>query len=292
MRRRLLSLVATSLAVAAAVAVATGCKQGDVLPPPPTLGAQDKSLEALKQRIIMNSAGFLTFRADCEVALRSPLVKSVTQVNMNGKMFLSRPRKIYVDLWDAGALYMKLVGDGSAYKVQMPVFRLEYAGRYDEAVQPTAGRVHFLPDDLADALDPAMLFNNRTQVLRAYPRRWDLLPGAGETPIIFPATWAIDSIAAPLGGGSAIVTLNSIELDRASEDIVRIDKFRPDGSLRTRIWILKRGLAYDEANRSVQVPTEMLIWYPWPLEGTIVRLRLTNMKINVPEPENLFKLSG
>ena len=186
-------------------------------------------------------------------------------------------------------------GDGENYKVQMPVFAdsTPYGGRYGESVTMSPNRVHFLPEDVADALDLEDLFTGKGQVLRAYPAGWDLFQGSFETPPILDlATWHIDSVVTTELPHPAIRVVNSLTIDRRTEQILRLDKFRLwDGSLRTRIWYANHRPVKAGPNLNVEVPGEIMFWYPEPLEGTVIRMRLNRVKLNMEIPPERFALS-
>jgi len=281
-------LLMTVGALAGGLLLTAACQQMQVDRPPNTAGVQDKDLPSLKKQLIANSSAFYSLRADCEALLRTPLVTSPPELRMRGELLIAKPRKIYLKLSDAGMVFIKLIGNGKEYVVKMPIYSQECSGEYDEPLMPVSGRVHFLPDDMADAMDVGPVLASKIQVLKSYPRRWEILPGAEDKPIVYPATWAIDSTVLTKAPESAVKVANSIIIDRTTEQVLQLDKFRPDGSLRTRIWMLKAGIARSSGEVSARVPEELLIWYPHPLEGTIIRLRLTGVKLNVKVPEDAF----
>jgi len=279
------------MVLAGGVLLASGCKQAEIEEAPATVGAREKSLDALKQTILANSKAFYSLKADCEVVIRTPALTRPPQIVMRGEIAMEKPGKVHLQLFDAGRLYMRLIGDGKDYKALMPVLNTEYSGAYGETLRPVSNRVHFMPDDLADVLDVGVTFGGRSQVLRAYPYTLDLLPGHSPGRVLYPAVWAIDSIVAAEKPRPAVRVVSSVLIDRRTERIMRLDKFNPDASLRCRIWILRSGLAQGKEGKSATVPDEILIWYPYPLEDTMVRIRFSKQTINVDIPPDVFDLS-
>ncbi len=290
---RSLAVLGTVLGGLSLLLAAGGCAGGpaELREPPSTGEVQEKSLAELKERLISNDAAFLTLTADCQAAITSPLLRQPPQLNISGKLMLEKPGKIRLKLSGPGQTYIELVGNGEEYVVRMPIFRnLPYSGKYDEPIKPVADRIHFMPDDLAQALNMMSLLEGKTQVLKAYPRRWDIVAGDIQNPVVYPPTWTIDSIVAAGEPEVGLKVLNSILIDRTTEEVLRLDKFRWDGSLRTRIWYSEPTTARKPDGEPVRVPGELLIWYPYPLEGTLIRLRLTNHKVHVPVPADAFDL--
>ena len=281
----------TATVLAGGVLLASGCKPMEIEEAPATVGAREKSLDALKQTILTNSKAFYNLKAECEVVIRTPAISRPPQILMSGELAMEKPGKVHLQLFDAGRLYMRLVGDGKDYKVLMPVLSSQYSGAYGEPLRPVSNRVHFMPDDLADVLDIGVTFGRKSQVLRAYPYTFDLLPGHSPSRVLYPAVWAIDSIVAIEEPRPAVRVANSVLIDRRTERIMRLDKFNPDGSLRCRIWILRSGLARGKEGKSATVPDEILIWYPFPLEDTMVRIRFAKQVVNVDIPPEVFDLS-
>jgi hypothetical protein len=239
-----------------------------------------------------NQDSFRSLRARCEAVIRSPLLRRPQQLQMAGELKLLKPRKIHLVLRRAGQIAVRLVGDGKHYQVSMPIFRGSYSGSYGDPIEGNTKRIHFMPDDLTDALDMRGLFWGKPQVLKAYPNCWDLNVGSLASPETYPPVWLIDSLDISTDPETQIRVDNSVLLDRQNEQIRRIDKFRRDGSLRVRMWHLNPGLIQDRKGQTVRLPGGLLLLYPAPLEGTVIRLRFTRRELNVPIPEETFLLSG
>jgi len=300
MRKRSLdglrAAVALTLALGGLI-LFTGCpSMPSSLQAPTSVVLPQRSIDDLKQEIRGNSAVFRTLRAECRVTLRTPLMAGQAGLEMSGPLVLeksegSRFARVHVKLGGPGKLYAELISDGERYSVNMPIFQdMSYGCGSDDALRPAEGRVHFMPADLAAALDPALLFVDRSLVLRAYPRSWDLEVGSIREPAIAPPVWEIACIGAASGVRPSVWVDGSILLNRNTEQIDRVDRFRRDGTLVARIWYLGWTVARDTEGRAARVPRDFILWYPPPLEGTTLHVTLSNVKINEPPPEGAFQV--
>ena len=287
------------LAVAAlTIWTASGCKSAPAAPQLPfeTGPLKETSLAALKQVIAGNAAMLNTMTAECDVAIQSDILRAPGQTKIEltrGRLVIAKPKKVYLQFTKAGQVAMKLVGDQMNYQVEMPVKGISYSGKYGEPVMPTPGRLHFLPEDLADAFDLNDVFAQKAQVLRGYPAGWDLFPGGLLDARVAPGLWHIDSLEVVEKPEPGLRIVNSILIDRATDRIVRLDKFRPDGTLRTRIWYVNHQMVPSGPGKTnIEVPSEILIWYPSPLERTVIHIRMDHMKVNISVSEKQFTLGG
>ena len=275
--------------------VVVGCRGGPAGWRMPPSGGElpEVSLDALQGKIISNASKFRSLVAECNVVMRSDLLPSEQQIVMSGSIQLVKPKKVHLLLKYEGRLAIELVGDGTNYNVRTPIFAnsLPYGGKYGDPVRPLSNRIHFLPEDLADALDLNDLFVGKLQVLRGYPEGFDLLEGGFDSrPVAQPPVWHIDSVAGTDEPRPAVKVLNSVAIDRRTEQIIRLDKFRWNGSLRTRIWYSNARPVRTATGAIVEVPSELMIWYPRPLQHTMIRLRLERIRLDVSVPEERFTL--
>lgn len=283
------------LCFVAGAACLTGCgstERQEMGTPPTTADAKERTLEALMSRIEKNQDSYRSFRARCEAVVKSPLMHRPEKLQLTGELELLKPRKVRLVLRRAGHVAIRVVGDGKHYEVSMPIFHDSYSGAYGDPLRESGSRIHLMPDDLADALDLRGLFWQKPQVLKAYPACWDLTAGSLSAPVIYPPVWSIDSLDIAGGRQTRLQAQNSVLVDRRTEQIRRIDKFRGDGSLRVRIWHLNPGLVQGKDGQTVRVPGGLMIWYPSPLEGTIIRIRFTRRQVNVPIDKETFVLGS
>ena len=274
------------------VLMAAGCAPTlDVQEPPAAAQLQQRSLSELKAGLLTNDAAFRTLEADCRAVLVSPFIRRPSRLEMSGKLYLSKPGQVRLTLGGPGKTYVELVGDGQSYVVRMPALGdLAYGGRYGDPIEYAVNRIHFMPDDLADAFDFNSLLSGKSLVSRAYPPRWESVTTEAQEPPVSPAAWVIDAIVVDERQQPPVSVCSSVLIDRTTEQLRRLDKFHWDGSLRTRIWYKSFGVTRGPDGNPVRVPGELVIWYPPPLEGTIIGLALRNQKINVPIPEGTFNL--
>jgi len=259
----------------------------------PTGQLRQMDLSELRDRIVANGGRFWSLTADCDVVLRSPAIPLVPpEIQLSGTLELRKPGKVHVVLGSPKAPAIELIGDGKNYVVRMRTAQdtPPYGGEYGAELMPVPGRIHFVPEDLSDALEPEGLFAGAAQVLRAYPAGWNVFAGSFTKPLDDVAAWHIDSLAITEQPKPAIRLVNSITIDGLTEQIIRIDKFRWDGSLRTRIWFCNT-TPVPVADTTVEIPSEIMLWYPPPLEDTMVYLRLKKIKVNVEIPDTTFTLT-
>lgn len=291
MRRTKTALLHLVCIVGAACLAGCGAAQRELMETPPSPSdAQSRTLKGLMSRIENNQDSFRSFRAKCEAVIRSPLMHRPEQLDLTGELTLLKPQRIHLVLRRGGRVVIRLVGNGKHYQVNMPAFKDTYGGEYGDPVEESDNRIHLMPDDVVDALDMRGLFWGRPQVLKAFPRRWDLVAGSLSAPVVAPPVWTIDSLEISQDPETQVRVQNSVLVDRRTEQIRRIDKFRPDGSLRVRMWHLNPGLVQDQDGETVRMPGGLMIWYPSPLEGTIIRLRFTRREVNVPIDQEMFQL--
>ncbi|MFP4176877.1 MAG: hypothetical protein ACLFT2_06580, partial [Candidatus Brocadiia bacterium] len=148
-------------------------QRSDMGDAPTTTQGRERSLEQLTGRIKGNQENLTSFTADCDVLIRSPLLPSgMKELRLSGDIKLVKPQKIRLVLRRPGKTAIALMGDGEKYRVKMPLFDLSYGGEYGDDISGADDKLHFMPDDLADAIDIQALLSDRPKVLRAYPRRW------------------------------------------------------------------------------------------------------------------------
>jgi len=300
-----LKSVLAGAACLAIVCGAVGCRNGSQLPTDlPHELARQADLGMLLQGIRADFGTIATLTADCKVAIRTPVIRDQRQVQLSGKLYL---KKVYRESGDdqvkillnltfpGGVTGVKLVGDGTNYKVRMPGLQpplsgVDYDGRYGDDIVPVPGRLHFMPDDLIDALCPDQLLLGKAQVLRAYPYGWDWFAGTTRAPNFSPASWHIDSVGMVDRPEYPFKILNSLMIDPNNERITRVEKFRLDGSLRVRMWLFEYRLV-KAAGRDIMVPGQILIWYPPPLEKSAILLEFDRMKTNVPIEDDKFTVA-
>lgn len=282
------------LGALAAISLGPGCQSSEprLANPPSTTEARSRTLQQLMTRLENNQKSFRTMTARCNVLLQSPLLPShANRLELSGELQLLKPRKIRLVLRRMGRVAIRLVGDGENYQVDMPLFNDSYGGHYGDSISGSAKRIHFMPDDLVDALDLQGLFWGKPQMLKAYPRRWEITPGNINSPVIYPPVWHIDSFDITRDPNIGARIESSVLLDRRNEQILRIDKFHNNGDLRVRMWHRNPSLVRGQ-DSSVRLPGGLIIWYPSPLEGTVINIRFSNRKVNVPVPEERFILGG
>jgi hypothetical protein len=255
-------------------------------------------LEDIKQMVRSNSQPVVTLTATCNAVLANVDMRPTKQLKMDGNLFLAKPGRMRVDLRRAGKLAVRVVGDGQKYETRMPMLGgLHYSGRYGDPLEKKGGRIHFVADDVEDALDMTTLFDGTVQALRTYPPLLDVhFPDSPSARELHSAVY-VDSLRVMSAPAPPLQILSSLAIDRRTGRVLALDKFRADGSLRTRIWILNwrtvtgpdmREDAPEGMSVAVDVPSDFVIYYPPPLEGTSVLIHLSDIKLNAFVDKQLF----
>lgn len=269
------AVLLVSLATFVVVLGAAGCRgEPPRLRPPDAMVGPARSLDYLVSLLKTNAHGWASLEAECHVVIGSPRIAAPGQraVLRDGRLVFVKPGKVNLTISRSGRVGLKLVGDGQFYHVDMPVFQDSYSGRYDGPVSAQPRRIHFLPMDLADALDPVGLLVNRAQTLTQWHR--------------FSVIYSMDFVTEP---SPAVVMANSIVMDRSRERILLLEKYNPDGSLKSRVQYQRVDTVPGAGDEPVEMPTVLNIQYP--VEETTIAIRLENVKLNAKVDPELFRLT-
>jgi hypothetical protein len=256
-------------------------------------------LDAIKQMVRTNSQPIMTLTARCDAVLANVDMRPRGQLKMDGQLSLMKSGRVRIDLRRAGELAVGVIGDGQRYQTRMPMLGggLQYSGRYGAPLEKKAGRIHFVADDVADTLDMTTLFDGTVQALRTYPPLLDVHSPASSSARKLHSAVYVDSLRVVSAPAPALKILSSLAVDWRTGRVLALDKFRFDGSLRTRIWILNwRTVTGPDIGKdipagtrvTVDVPSDFVIYYPPPLEGTSVRIQLSDIRLNAFVDEESF----
>ena len=259
--------------------LAAGCSSPPEIPEsipssPPDRDLPDRSLEALRHRVLDNAQKFHTLAASVDVVIQSPLIQgNRKKVTMEGTLYMQKPKKVKLSLYGGGKLYVNLVGNGQAYRVNMPLFgNTQYSGEYGDTIRWRPDRMHFMPDDLADILDLNDLFTGKTQVLRTYKR---------------PPEWQIDSLLLKGEPSPSLVLAHSLRIERRTQHLIAFTKFADDSTVRMKSWFQNIQLI-EAGNQTVRVPGLIYMWYP--IDGTTIAIRLSDISLNTKIKPERFRL--
>ncbi len=275
----------------------TGCQTGtptEIMVGPDRSQPEQIDVHMLKRRVLNNSTKLKSLRADVEMAMVSPLLRQPPQLSLSGRLAV---KKFTDGRENKAAVRIHLshrngditfIGNGEYYQVDMPLLNMSYEGHYDDVLEPRENRIHFTPAEIANVFNLEGLLLHRPQTLKAYPAHWAHSAIGEDRPPEFPPQWVLDTIKIEDGDDPFPWIHNSIVIDSRNENLMRIDTFRPQGTLLTRTWLLDERVIRTPDRETVRIPSEIMIWYPPPLEGTVIRLRLSNFTINEELDEALF----
>lgn len=257
------------------LAGAVGCRgTRDEIPPVVRPERVEKrSLQSLKDRIILNALGWETLDAKCDVAIRNlsiPRPDNLVELT-NGRISLQRPGKVNLKVPELGRAGLRLIGDGSSYRVE--ILGDVYSGSYGDPISAQPQHMHFMPEDVADAFDPSNLVWDKAQTLTQDP--------------VYSHVYSLDLVQEPRPG---VRMTSSITIDRRREQNLFIVKYDQDGSVRTTIRYGKvEPMSGREEEEPVEVPTVIRMDYPDDPTAIIIRLR--DVRLNVELNPALFELT-
>ncbi len=222
----------------------------------PVAVVEKRGLGLLTGRIQQNGAGWATLDATCDVTIYNPAIFTIGNqvVFKGGYLSFQKPGKVNLTVPEAVGGGLKLVGDGSAYRVV--IVGEGYRGAYGDSLSPAFRRIHFMPDDIADALDPSGLFRERAQLLTQGPVRSQI--------------YSVELVDAP---DPWLRMTSTITIDRRREQNLIITKYDRDGSVRVVItYQAVRALTGDDGE-TVEIPTVIEMVYPEDPTGIRIELR-------------------
>lgn len=281
--------VCCAAAVTVLALMCPGCKGGPgsrgpdmnaeeaFLPLPRRLPLRD--LGTLKKIVMRDARLMRTLTAECTAVIASPYIPfRIPTVQATGRLALRKPKHIYLHLDRKGKTVVKLVGDGKRYRVAMPLFDIPTSeGQYGDPIFPRRDELHFMPDDLADALDLDDVFAGKWQAMRTTAEFEPSL-----------TLWQIDSLRLRTDRPEAPLRLfNSLMIDRRQQRVRQLSKYDEDGNLRVRFTFVQTQIVPAGQDAQVAVPSFIRIWYP--VDNTLIDLRLSCIKVNVKVDERLFE---
>ncbi|MCK4283111.1 MAG: hypothetical protein KAX44_02250 [Candidatus Brocadiae bacterium] len=251
---------------------ASGCRAPRPAPSvAPVVVVEKRGLDLLKSGIKLNGAGWTSLDATCDVTIHNPAIPSIDNqlVFERGYFSFQKPGKVNLTVPMARGGGLKLVGDGSAYRVE--IAGEAYRGAYGDSLSPAFRRIHFMPDDIADALDPSGLFWDRAQLLTQ---------GAVRSQI-----HSVELIEEP---EPWFRMTSTITIDRRREQNLIITKYDRDGSIRVHITYRTVQALTGLDDEPVEIPTTIELIYPEDPTG--IRIELRSIKLHGELRPELFQV--
>ncbi|KPK65396.1 MAG: hypothetical protein AMK73_03130 [Planctomycetes bacterium SM23_32] len=273
------AVVAWAAPVASVLALllmaAPGCGGGaGELSPPAAVTLPPRTLDYVTAVLQTNSRRWMTLQAACRVTVASPQIPQPgNRVTFrSGRLYFQKPGKVHLRVPDSGDPSLKIVGDGQAYQAQMPVFEDRYSGLYGDPVVSRPRRIHFLPADIAYALEPA-----------------DALRGMGlafKQTEQFAAIDCLDFVTEP---EPSLKVVSSVLFGKRTDTVPQVETFGDDGAIRSRVSRLLIRAEPGLHDEPVPLPHALLIIYPQ--ERTSILMALTDLKLNAELNPELFELT-
>ncbi|MCD6416425.1 MAG: hypothetical protein J7M08_06985 [Planctomycetes bacterium] len=259
----------------------TACKSARPIasPTPPLVRPE---LEEVKQDLMATAASWKTLTARCNLAVRSSYIRTEgsTAQFRRGRLCIwkspdgATPAMVSLRIPEKGPESVYLVGDGVNYRVSMPALHTAYSGQYGGP--PPAGgaaRILFMPDDLATAYDPRMLFLNKAQVLRQGT-----------------FGYCIDSLVMLAEPTRKLAVASTVILRPRDNSMSILREYNDDGSLRAEIRFGKAEAIATSEKLAVDVPTS--IFFMYAEGGTSIMLTLYDVELNTELDLRLFDVGG
>jgi len=212
--------------------------------------------------------------ADCEVTIQSPLITSRGNAITlkRGRLCLQKPGMVNLTVPASGSLQLRLVGDGQAYRVDMPCFRDAYTGAYGDPVVRTRNRIHFPPDDLAHAFDPLLLI-------------------AQGVPMVHHVGMMsyIESLELVEEPREQVQFASTVVFNRLRGQVVEIVKYEPDQTARVRMnYRALQLVSTGDEGQTTPIPYRITMSYLG--EQAIIDILLSNIKLNEKLDPALFNV--
>jgi hypothetical protein len=271
--RRALGVLAALMA-APLLWAAGGCAKEQPIMPATPMSRDVFDLPILMEFIRSDSLLWGTLEADCSVVIKTPQLSGAGgQVSfVRGRLQIEKPGKIRLDAVE-GQLRVTLIGDGSAYRVELPAFGDAYQGNYGDPLPAQPRRILFMPDDVVMAWDWSSLFVGKVPVLKN-------MPGAA----------VIDTLDLVSEPTPAVRVVNSVSFNPATRQISSLTKFDASGTVRAQIVYGPYQTVEGPDKKPVQVPRTVRITYP--TSWTAIQIELRNIKVNEKIPAGTFDLKS
>ncbi len=273
--QRFAGMTVLSLLALAAVAGAMGCA-GTPEPVTPLSRAERvpyRSLDLLKENIVANSQ-WQTLEASCDLTILNPSIPTPgnTLILRGGRIAIDRGSH-RISLTAAGQDgSLRLVGDGSIY--ESALLGQVYRGKYGDSLSAEPAVIHLMPDDLADAFDPAGLFWEQAVTLTQGP--------------LFSQIHTVDFIEEPV---PQLKMTSTITIDRRRESNLTILKYDPDGSVRVQVGYLTVRPFTTGGDESVPAEIATRLRIDYPQDPTAILMQLTNVQLDVKLDQDQFTVN-
>jgi hypothetical protein len=271
---RALAVLALGVAAVPLLWGAGGCAKQERIAPAQPMPANLVDLPTLMTSVRTNASPWTSLDADCSLIIVSPQINTPTrQVSFaHAHLQIEKPGKIRLEA-EEGQRRITLVGDGSQYRVDLPVFNDGYQGSYGDPLPVQPSRILFMPDDLVTAWDWAGLFVNKVPVLKN-------LPGGAVLDLLS----MVEQPTPDLKASSTIV------YNRAQQRITSAIRYSSDGAERSEISAVAVSTIEGPDKQPVRVPQRVRLTYP--VTFTAIEIYLRNIKVNVQFPKGTFDVKS
>ncbi len=271
---RALAVLALGL-MAAPLALSTGgCASQEAILPARPMPNNVMDMATVMESIRANAGPWRTLEADCSVVVNSPQLNvSGHQVPfVRGRLQIEKPGKIRLEAVE-GERRMFLVGDGTSYRVDLPVFNDGYEGKYGDPLPMQPRRILIMPDDLVAAWDWASLLEGKYPVLK------NLQGGA--------VLEMLDLVTDPTPDVRAA---SEIAFDRSERRITSAETYSRD--TRVRAQIVVRGVDTVEGPDKQPVRIPRMVWLGYPISWTSIQISLRHIQLDKEFPKGTFDVKS
>jgi len=268
--RRVVAVLTLVLAAAPLAWNAGGCTKEQQIMPAQPMPANLMDLPTVLESIRSDARPWRTLDADCSVVIQSPQLNlRGNQVSfVRGRLQIEKPGKIKLEAVE-GQRRISLVGDGSQYRVDLPVFNDGYQGKYGDPLPVQPRRILVMPDDVVTAWDWSGLFTGKVPVLR------NLVGGS--------VIDLLDLVSEP---EPSVQASSEVAFDRRERRITSAEKYAADGAVRVQILVRAVDTVEGPDKQPVRVPRLVRITYP--ISWTAIEISLRHIKLNEEFPKGTF----
>ena len=278
--RRALGVVALALLAAPLLWSAGACHKETLIMQSAPMPTSLMDLPTLMDFIESGSRQWATLDADCTVRIASlQIVTSNTPTGMaqvpqqvafnRGRLQIERPGKIRLEAVK-GNYRILLVGDGTAYRVDMAAFGDAYQGNYGDPLPTQPRRILLMPDDLVMGWDWTNLFVGKAPVLKT-------AQGGAE----------IDTLEM-VDGPFPLKAVSSVAFDLRKREVASMATFDRKGTIRSQIIVREYSTVENSIKQPVKVPSS--VWLAYPNTLTMIQVDLHNIVLNTKFPDGTFAL--
>ena len=190
-----------------------------------------------------------------------------------GVLRIEKPGKIRLEAV-TGQQSIFVVGDGTGYRVDMPVFNDGYQGKYGDPLPIQPRRILLMPEDLVSAWDWGTLLVGRQPVLK------NLAGGA-----------VLEMLQVTVDPTVDVRVASELAFDRSQKRITSAEVYSKDTAIRSQIAVRAVDtVPAGEEKTPVRIPS--VVWLSYPKTWTSIQISLRHIELNKQFKDGTFDLKS